>query len=197
MSIEVMLAFLSTCSLEEKLGFKVVAQCAPVLKGVKVSNLITVKPGICGLIKQYLGGSQVICTPLYSGRGREILFLYRYDALEEYLMRPEVRRFLAGYGYLDRSVSGVLIRLRKRYADYVEKRWAFPHELGVILEYPVEDVEGFIRNGGKNCLTERYWKVYHNRERAEEIFRQYDMVKEMAMREIVSGRSLSQVVVSE
>ena len=109
MSIEVMLAFLSTCSLEEKLGFKVVAQCAPVLKGVKVSNLIAVKPGTCGLIKRYLGGSQVICTPLYSGRGREILFLYRYDALEEYLKRPEVRRFLAGYGYLDRSVSGCLL----------------------------------------------------------------------------------------
>lgn len=195
MSIEVMLAFLSNCSLEEKLGFKVVAQCAPVLKGVKVSNLITVRPGTCGVIQRYLGGSRVICTPLYSGRGREILFLYRYEALEEYLKKQEVRNFLAGYGYLDRSVSGVLLRLRKRYADYVEKRWEFPHELGVILEYPVEDVEGFIRNQGKNCLTERYWKVYHNQERAEEIFRQYDQVKETAMSEIVSGYTLSQVAV--
>ena len=79
--------------------------------------------------------------------------------------------------------------------DYVEKRWEFPHELGVILEYPVEDVKGFIDNRGKNCLMERYWKVYHNRERAEEIFRQYDQVKETAMREIVSGCTLSQVAV--
>ncbi len=79
----------------------------------------------------------------------------------------------------------------------MEKRWAFPHERGGILEYPVEDVEGFIRNGGTHCQTERYCKAYLIRERAEELYRQYDMVKETAMREIVSGRSLSQVVVSE
>lgn len=195
MSVEQMLAFLSNCSLEEKLGFKVVAQCAPVLKGVKASNLVTVAPGTCGMIRRYLGSSPVICTPLYSGRGREILFLYRYGELENYLKQPEVRNFLAGYGYLDSSVSGVLLRLRKRYADYVERRWPFPHELGVILEYPVEDVEGFIKNQGKNCLMERYWKVYHNKERAEEIFRQYDQVKETAMWEIISGYTLSQVAV--
>lgn len=195
MSIEVMLSFLSNCSLEEKLEFKVVTQCAPVLKGVKASNIITVKPGTCHIVSQYLKGSCIICTPLYSGRGREILFLYRYEALADYLKMPEVRRFLKEYGYLDMSVSGALSRLRKRYVDYVEKHWEFPHELGVILEYPVKDVEGFIINRGQNCLMERYWKVYHNKERAEQVFKQYDRVKETALREIVAGYTLRQVAV--
>lgn len=195
MSIEVMLSFLSSCSLEEKLGFKVATQCAPVLKGVKVSNMITVKPGSFRHVSLYLKDSRIICTPLYSGRGREILFLYRYEALEEYLKLTEVRGFLEECGYLDMSVSGALIRLRKRYADFVEKHWEFPHELGVILEYPVDDVKGFIRNRGKNCLLERYWKVYYNKERAEKIFHQYDQVKEAAMSEIVAGYTLGQVAV--
>lgn len=195
MSIETLLSFLSNCSIEEKMGFKVVTQCAPVLKGVKVSNMVTVEPGASHLVSLYLKDSCVSCMSLYSGCGREILFLYRYKALMDYLKVPRVRQFLEQYGYLDMSVSGVLLRLRKRYVDYVEKHWEFPHELGIILEYPVEDVEGFIRNRGKNCLMERYWKVYHDKERAEQIFMQYDQVREAAMSEIVAGYSLSQVAV--
>ena len=45
MSAETMLHFLNNCTPEEKFGFRVVTQCAPVLKGVKISNLITMKPG--------------------------------------------------------------------------------------------------------------------------------------------------------
>lgn len=195
MSIEVILTFLSTCSLEKKLEFQVAAQCAPVLKGIKVSNLITLRQGSFKAIRRYLVESRVTAAPLYTGHGREILFLYRYDALELYLQRPEVRAFLEQFGYRDWSVSGALIRMRKRYAAYMEKHWEFPHELGVLLEYPVEDVEGFIKNRGENCLTERYWKVYHNKERAEETFRLYDQVKETAMREIVFGADLKDVAV--
>lgn len=38
----------------------------------------------------------------------------------------------------------------------------FPHEMGILLGYPVEDVEGFIINNGKNELYTGYWKVYDN-----------------------------------
>ena len=36
----------------------------------------------------------------------------------------------------------------------------FPHEIGLLLGYPVEDVEGFICNGEENCLYVGYGKVY-------------------------------------
>lgn len=196
MSTEMMLAFLANCSLEERLGFRVVTQCAPVLKGIKVSNIINVKPGTCHRIQLYLTGSRVICMPLYSESKNEIIFLYRHDMLENHLRKQEVRHFLEQYGYLDMSVSGVLARLRQRYAGYAMRQEEFPHELGVVLEYPVEDVEGFIENQGKNCLMERYWKVYHNQECAERIFRLYDQAKEVAMEEIVAGCPLCQVAVS-
>lgn len=196
MSTETMLTFLERCSLEEKIGFRVVTQCAPVLKGIKISNIITVQPGVYFHIRRHLKGSKIICIPLYSEPKKEILFLYRRDLLELHLKKREVRHFLERYGYLDMSVVGVIIRLRQRYAEYARGEKEFPHELGVVLEYPVADVEGFIKNQGKNCLMEKYWKVYHNKEQAERIFHLYDQVREEAMEEIVSGFPLCRIAVS-
>ena len=45
MPAEMMLSYLRNCSPEGRLGFQVAMQCAPVLKDVKISNLIIVKPG--------------------------------------------------------------------------------------------------------------------------------------------------------
>ena len=87
-------------------------------------------------------------------------------------------------------------KLRERYRLYAQNGGEFPHELGVLLEYPLEDVEGFIANAGQNSLASRYWKVYHNPQEAERTFRVYDEAQEQAMREIMNGFALGQVAVS-
>lgn len=196
MSAETMLAFLRECTPEGKLGFQVAVQCAPVLKGVKVSNLMTGKPGQWRQIRARLRKSRIICVLLYADARREVLFFYRYDQLEALLKQQKVRRFLAEYGYTAWDVASVLKRLRVRYQQYAGGGMEFPHELGVLLEYPVEDVEGFIRNRGENSLAARYWKVYHDPQEAERRFRIYDRVKEQALWEIVGGSSLDEVAVS-
>lgn len=195
MSAEEMLAFLNSCSQEQRLGFQVASQCAPVLKGIKASNLITVRPGTWHQIRRHLRKSRVICVLLYADAEREVLFLYRYELLEQLLKRPKARRFLAGFGYRTFAIGDVLNLLIKRYQRYKGAGADFPHELGVLLEYPVEDVEGFIFNRGKNSLLTKYWKVYHDQEYAERIFRMYDEAKEAAMGEIVNGYSLERVAV--
>ena len=63
------------------------------------------------------------------------------------------------------------------------------------MEYPVEDVEGFIANRGQNSLMSRYWKVYHNKQEAERRFHLYDEAKEQALWEIVSGSPLYKIAV--
>lgn len=196
MSAETMLAYLRDCTPEGRLGFQVAVQCAPVLKGVKVSNLMTVKPGQWQQIRVSLRKSRIICVLLYADARREVLFLYRYSQMEALLKQKKVRMFLAEYGYTAFDIASVLKRLRARYQQYAGGGMEFPHELGVLLEYPVEDVEGFIRNRGENSLTSRYWKVYHNLQEAECRFRIYDMVKEQALTEIVSGCALDEVAVS-
>lgn len=196
MSAETMLTFLQSCTPEAKLGFQVATQCAPVLKGVKLSNLITVKTGGWQQIRRYLRQSRIICVPLYADGEKEVLFLYRYDRLETYLKKREVRDFLQRYGYKCFDIAAVLKRLRGRYQQYAGAGKDFPHELGVLLEYPLEDVEGFIANHGENSLAVRYWKVYHNPRGAERIFRIYDEAKEQALTEIINGYPLWQVAVS-
>lgn len=196
MSAETMLHFLNNCTPEEKFGFRVVTQCAPVLKGVKISNLITMKPGGWRKIRAYLKKSRIICIPLYADAEKEVLFLYRYEQLERHLKNREVREFLCSCGYESFEVASVLVRLRRRYRLYAGISKEFPHELGVLLGYPVGDVQGFIDNRGENSLTSRYWKVYQNPKEAEKIFDLYDRVKEQALKEIMCGRTLSHVAVS-
>ena len=196
MSAETMLHFLNNFTPEEKFGFRVVTQCAPVLKGVKISNLITMKPGGWRKIRAYLKKSRIICIPLYADAEKEVLFLYRYEQLERHLKNREVREFLRSCGYESFEVASVLVRLRRRYQLYAGISKEFPHELGVLLGYPVGDVQGFIDNRGENSLTSRYWKVYQNPKEAEKIFDLYDRVKEQALKEIMCGRTLSHVAVS-
>lgn len=196
MSAETMLHFLNNCTPEEKFGFRVVTQCAPVLKGVKISNLITMKPGGWRKIRAYLKKSRIICIPLYADAEKEVLFLYRYEQLERHLKNREVREFLRSCGYESFEVASVLVRLRRRYQLYAGISKEFPHELGVLLGYPVGDVQGFIDNRGENSLTSRYWKVYQNPKEAGKIFDLYDRVKEQALKEIMCGRTLSHVAVS-
>ena len=196
MSAETMLHFLNNCTPEEKFGFRVVTQCAPVLKGVKISNLITMKPGGWRKIRAYLKKSRIICIPLYADAEKEVLFLYCYEQLERHLKNREVREFLRSCGYESFEVASVLVRLRRRYRLYAGISKEFPHELGVLLGYPVGDVQGFIDNRGENSLTSRYWKVYQNPKEAEKIFDLYDRVKEQALKEIMCGRTLSHVAVS-
>ena len=196
MSAEAMLSFLQNCTPEERLGFRVVTQCAPVLKGVKISNLITVRPGGWQQIRRFLRKSRVICIPLYVDGEKEVLFLYRYERLEAHLKQPEVRDFLQRQGYRSLELAAVIKWLKHRYQRYACSGREFPHELGVLLEYPVADVEGFIANRGENSLAARYWKVYENPGEAERIFRLYDEAREQALKEIVEGYPLSQVAVS-
>ncbi len=115
MSVETILSFLQSCGPEGKLGFQVAVQCAPVLKGVKISNLMTGKPGDWRYIREKLKQSRVICVPLYQDGEKEVLFLYRYERLEEHLQRGKVRRFLGDCGYEKYEVTAVLKQLRKRY----------------------------------------------------------------------------------
>ena len=69
----------------------------------------------------------------------------------------------------------------------------FPHEIGIFLGYPVEDVRGFIENEGQKYLMIGYWKVYKNLSRAKMIFNEYDRAKDCAVNEFLTGKSLREI----
>lgn len=195
MSADTMLCFLENCTPEARLGLRVASQCAPVLKDLKVSNLISVKPGEWRQLRKHLHPCRIFCVPLYQNEVRGVLLLYRDMRMKNLLSDPRICRFLLKYGYTSFDIAAVLRRLRHRYSQYASGNGEFPHELGVLLDYPVEDVESYILNRGENSLLTRYWKVYHNLPKAEQIFQAYDAAKEQAMTEIILGWQLSQVAV--
>lgn len=98
-----------------------------------------------------------------------LVLFYNPIVLNNTLFRKRHRDFLSGYGYRDaEDLSQHLELLKKSFA------FGFPHEIGIFLGIPLEDVQGFIENRGKKCLVNKYWKVYHNQERARRIFLSYD-----------------------
>jgi len=102
---------------------------------------------------------------------RLILF-YNSGKLKKHIFSRESREFLKMIGYkecmtLDQSLQLLKIRFEG----------ICPHEIGVFLGIPIEDILGFIKHKGDKCLFCSYWKVYHNPESARALFKCYDIAK--------------------
>lgn len=76
-----------------------------------------------------------------------LIYVCRRTQLAKDLERPGAKELLERYGYTDTSVDGAIERLRMRLASGD----GFPHEIGLFLGYPVEDVLGFIEKPGKTA----------------------------------------------
>ena len=195
MPAEILLDYQAKSSVFRKMQFQVVFQCAPVLKGVKASNLITIPKGFWSKLKREWENSKIRWICLASGRENDVVLLYREKWLVNLLGKAEVMAFLEKYGYTVFNLEPVLSRLACRYAAYSMGECGFPHELGIFLQYPLRDVEAFIENEGKNSLFTGYWKVYHNPGEARRVFGMYDRVREKAAREFMSGFAVEQIIV--
>ena len=69
----------------------------------------------------------------------------------------------------------------------------YPHEMGIFLGYPLEDVRGFIRHEGKESRYTGYWKVYGDVTQAKQIFQAYDDAKECAVMEYMAGKHMREI----
>lgn len=113
-----------------------------------------------------------------------IVLIYDKELLNEFINKPWNYEFLNSIGYENNmSLDGILERLKGRYDDY-----NCPHELGIFVGYPLEDVKDFMECSKKQCLACGYWKVYNKFEKAEFIFNIYDEVKETAIKNIIEGK---------
>ncbi len=174
------------------LRFQLILQCAPFLKGLKISSMINVEKSALNDINKVFEEIGIEWKILKEQRGKCLLFLYRRREFTNYLHREEIRRFLEENEYCVDSVDKLLERLSKRVSEYEERN--FPHEIGVFLDYPIEDVKAFIEKNGKDYLMCGYWKVYYNPDRAQRIFHIYDMAKVSAVNEFLAGGTLRDIV---
>lgn len=138
-----------------------------------------------------------------------LIYVCRQSALKSTLMDPEVRSFLKGYGYdpcffcdgCNASCCSLDSCLRHLQARISERNTAgcpaFPHEIGIFLGYPLEDVSGFIENKGRNCSLTGAWKVYGDADSARRAFERFDKCSTVYNRLWKSGkRSIEQLTVA-
>lgn len=178
----------------ELIETQLVLQCAPVLAGLKISNLLNVNRKQGELIQNLLAATDLSCYVLLRNGHRMTILIYNKKMLKAYLKNKQVQSFLLGEGYGEMNLEEMLWLLSQRYQSHMEKRAGFPHELGVFLGYPMEDVEGFIENNGENFLCLGYWKVYQNRQAKLELFQKFERAKEWMILLVSNGMELIEAV---
>ncbi len=186
---------LANADRKRRLQFQVIFQCAPLLKGIKRASLVSVDEGGLRDLREIFEETKITYRILGSYRGRGLVLCFREKELEEYMNRPEIGRFLAVYDYCGEGIRDLLGRLSERVRGYVERGEEFPHEIGVFLDYPLEDVRGFIESGGKRSFLSGYWKVYDNPAKAQLLFWVYDRAKRSAVNEFLAGKSVREIAV--
>lgn len=173
---------------------QVVLQCAPLLTGIKLSNLLNVRTDQKEEVFRLFAGTAVSCRVLYEFDGRMSLLLYREDRMRAHLERSDVRRMLDGFGYAGMGIKETLLLLSIRYQEHMDGLRAFPHEIGLLLGYPLVDVAGFMENNGERFLYSGYWKVYGNLAETLKVFEQYDRAREYVIHMAGSGRAIREIL---
>ena len=170
---------------------------APTLLGIKCASLVSLSreefdiPAYAAAFNaQAVRGGlqmQIMCRC----QKRQLVLLYRPKLLQKRLEQPEIRRFLRRYGYTaDMDLAACLMRLQNRIAEKPE----FPHEIGIFLGYPLEDVDGFITHQGENCKLCGCWKVYGNVAQARRTFASYEKCRVFLCAKLSKGCNILQAL---
>ena len=128
--------------------------CSPTLASLKCGSLFSVTPEDMAYTRREAQALSDVLAPkglairvIDVGDGRALCYLYRPGQLRCVLAGERERAFLAEQGYPDLHVEAAVDLLCARLAQ----GGAFPHEIGLFLGYPIDDVVAFIANKGRNC----------------------------------------------
>ena len=147
----------------------VALRAAEVLEGIKPSNLVNMvnRRPPCGrdfrsLWKEHgpalMRESRLEALELIDRGDSLLLLLYDRDSLERLLSRSNVVILLRRAGYAgDFDVDSILNELQSRLSS-----GKFPHEIGILLGYPLKDVVGFMGWARLPLSCQGPWKIYGN-----------------------------------
>ncbi|HEX3022774.1 MAG TPA: DUF3793 family protein [Lachnospiraceae bacterium] len=180
--------------ISQNVEMQIARQCAPLLAGIKISNIlithVTGKNGVSSIFQD----SPIKMKYLHIGPDRVAILLYRMTELVKLLQDIQVQRLMKSYGYQNMEVEAVLELFASRYSMYMKEREEFPHEMGILLGYPIDDVLGFINNEGKNYLYTGYWKVYSNLYDTLHLFERFKHAKLMMVQLVMRGFSMNRII---
>lgn len=173
---------------------QIALQCAPLISGLKVSNLLIISAEDEALVRVILRRSGISFFRLLRTGEKVTFLLFRKNPLEAYLKQQKVETMLVEAGYAELSLGNILSTFQKRYAHYMSAGGRFPHEMGLLLGYPAEDVKGFVENEGKNFLYSGYWKVYADVEEKRRLFQKFENAKETVIQLLSYGVGIQDIL---
>ena len=179
---------------QEEVKTQLALQCAPLLINIKISNLLIVHRTKKSEVIKLFESTPISYYVIYESKEKVIFFLFIREKLEVYLGLESVSNAMKMFGYSTNNLELIFDEFSKRYTKYMSERFKFPHEIGLLLGYPVEDVIGFIENNGKNYLHTGYWKVYSNLSDAIELFEQYKRAKEIVIKMVSQGINIRSII---
>lgn len=193
MSLELVREMLSKRDLKRKLQFQLISQCAPFLKGIKVSSILNIEEDGRGLLSELFEGTDISYEILTTSKKKCLVLFYRDETLKKHLQKQEVQEFLKVYGYESSNMKDTIEHLKDRVEEFSKHDICFPHEIGAFLDYPIDDVKCFINQGTKEALFVGYWKVYNHPDTAMDTFAAYDEATGDAVEEFLQGKTLREI----
>lgn len=172
--------------------------CSPTLAGLKTANMFSVnlEQGQCieeelRELNRLLKEKGLRILRLRKTGEKVLLYLYRPDYLERDLACPAAKQILESKGYICKSSGNCIVQLIRRMMESKE----FPHEVGLFLGYPPEDVRCFMEDSRRGVKCTGCWKAYGNEEEARKTFRKFRKCTDIYRRELSRGSSLQQLAV--
>lgn len=172
---------------------------APTLAGLKVGSIFNAKfekieelKEEIGYLNQKFKRKGLVFTIVRVRKNVALIYVYRPAKLQSILQEDRICTFLKQHGYAQFSLKEALETLTEHL-----KSDDFPHEIGVFLGYPLEDVIGFIENKGANAKKVGLWKVYGEEEQAEALFRLFKRCTTVYKDRCEKGFSLEKLTVPE
>ncbi|MCR5671019.1 MAG: DUF3793 family protein [Butyrivibrio sp.] len=173
--------------------------CSPTLAGLKTGNLFTVdiddRDKFNSEVREFnyrLSGKGIRMIPVRYWQGHVLIYLYRPNLLKRDFADKEVKKILKEKGYSYTNADLCVAQL----ARHLAKDESFPHEIGLFLGYPVEDVIGFMKSPEEGVKYTGFWKVYGDTESALRTFDRYKKCTEIYSMAHRNGRTLEQLTVA-
>lgn len=172
--------------------------CSPTLAGVKTGSLFTCdykcKKKVYREIRhlnRILVPKGLRLIPLRFHKGKVLVYLYRPDQLENDLTDCTAAHLLRQCGYSLKNGNCCIVEL----IDRLNSDNSFPHEIGLFLGYPPEDVDGFMNKSSSAFKYSGLWKVYGDVDKAKRTFETYRRCSEYYRYRWQKGNTLEQLAV--
>lgn len=174
-----------------------VRHCSPTLAGMKTANMFACPYASeeemrrqLRELNQSFSEKDLRVIPLRYRNGKALLYLFRPERLKEDLCNGTACSVLKQQGYPCEKPICCLGQLVQR----IQNSSDVPHEIGLFLGYPPEDVTGFMENRTPHDCPGP-WKVYGDVEQARRRFAQYKKCTESYCDRWANGCPLSRLAV--